>query len=127
MAAHIVLLFLLFCKGERNCISVALGLSEEDQDFQITLSKGQQVLAHPESMENFFVKIKQRESQLQDEKDDRELNNFDYKSNAARKTDTLKNPETPAKSLIPKHSRELAVNYEKRSNLTKGETEEGKD
>lgn len=136
MAAHIVLLFLLFCKGERNGISVVVGYLEEDRDLQITTSKRQQVLAHPESTDNFFVRIKEVESQLQNNKDDirtlpnvafklndREPNDFDFKNQAARKAVILKHPESAAKSLIPKHSPELTVNHERRSNLTNGEVE----
>ncbi|GAA6217826.1 cadherin-4-like [Lates japonicus] len=135
MAAHIVLLFLLFCKGERNGISLVVGFSEEDRDLQVTTSKRQQVLAHPESIDN-FVRIKELESQLQNNKDDirtlpnvafklndREPNDFDFKNHAARKAVILKHPESAAKSLIPKHSPELTVNHERRSNLTNGEVE----
>uniref|UniRef100_A0A8C4ERL1 Cadherin 24, type 2a n=1 Tax=Dicentrarchus labrax TaxID=13489 RepID=A0A8C4ERL1_DICLA len=55
MAAHI-LLFLLFCKGERSGISGAVGLLEEEKDLRVISSKRQQVLPHPESMDNFLVR-----------------------------------------------------------------------
>ncbi|XP_056235237.1 uncharacterized protein LOC130171316 [Seriola aureovittata] len=136
MAAHIVLLLLLFCKGERNCISVAVGLSEKEQDLKVTLSKRQQVSAQPESTEKFFMRIRDEENQRQSKTDDirlllnvdfqlndREPEDFDFKNNAARKTVTLTHPESAATSLIPKHSPELTVNHKKRSNLTNGEFE----
>lgn len=134
MAAYIVLLFLLLSKGERNAISVAAALSEEDQDLQEMSSK-KQVLPHPESMNNFFMSIKELESQLQNKKDDRrtlpnvafklndrEPNDFDFK-NIGKQTVKLKHPESAAKSLIAKHSPELMLNHEKRSNLTNGEVQ----
>ncbi|XP_051803375.1 cadherin-6-like [Acanthochromis polyacanthus] len=135
MAAHVVLLLFLFCKGERNGISGAAGLLEEDQD--VLSSREQQVLPHPESKDNFFVRIKElEESQAQDARSDaRSLpnvafqlndtkpNDFDFKNNAARRMVILKHPEPSAKSLIPKHSPELSVNRKKRSNLTNGEVE----
>uniref|UniRef100_A0A3Q1EZH5 Cadherin 24, type 2a n=1 Tax=Acanthochromis polyacanthus TaxID=80966 RepID=A0A3Q1EZH5_9TELE len=135
MAAHVVLLLFLFCKGERNGISGAAGLLEDDQD--VLSSREQQVLPHPESKDNFFVRIKElEESQAQDARSDaRSLpnvafqlndtkpNDFDFKNNAARRMVILKHPEPSAKSLIPKHSPELSVNRKKRSNLTNGEVE----
>lgn len=134
MAAHIVLLFLLLSKGERNAISVAAGLSEEDQDLPEMSSK-EQVLPPPKSTNNFFVSIKELESQLLNKKDDkrtlpnvalklsdREPKDSDSK-NIAKKTVVLKHPESAAKSLIAKHSPELMLNHKKRSNLTNGEVQ----
>ncbi|XP_071343139.1 cadherin-11-like [Trachinotus anak] len=125
MAAHIALLLLLFCRGGRNCISVVVGLSEEE----VTLSKRQQVSAHPVSVDHFFGRIREVEIQFQNKKDnrrilpnvafkrnDRELNNFDFKN-------ILNHPESAATSPTPKHSAELTVNQKKRSNLTNGEAE----
>ncbi|XP_069006859.1 cadherin-24-like [Embiotoca jacksoni] len=136
MAAYVVLLFLLFCKGERNGISEAAGLSEEDQHSQIVSSKKQQVLPHEESTDNFFVQIKEFESQIQDikgdvgalpnaafQQNDGKRNAFDFMNKAAKQTVILKHPESSAIALTPKHSSELAVNHEKRSNLTNGEVE----
>ncbi|XP_035033469.2 uncharacterized protein LOC118121579 isoform X2 [Hippoglossus stenolepis] len=132
MAAHILLLLLLFCIGERNCMAV--DLSEEDQDVQVTKNKSQQALAHPRS--TYSVRNKTLENQLQIEMDDirtlpnvsfkmndREPNDFDLKNNSARKTVTLKHPGSDAKSLIPQHRPELTANHEERSNLTNGEVE----
>ncbi|XP_028259690.1 cadherin-24 [Parambassis ranga] len=125
MAAHVVLLFLLFFKGERNGISVSAGLSEEHRDSKVISSKKQQVLPRSESMDNFFVGVK---SQIQAATEDiRTLpkptdgtsNDFD----AAKYTDVLKHPESSTKSLMSKHSPELAVNRKERSNLTNGEVE----
>ncbi|XP_038572494.1 desmocollin-1-like [Micropterus salmoides] len=134
MAAHIVLLLLLFCKGERSGISVAA--SEEEPDLQELSSKSQQVLPHPESMENFFGSFKELESPLQNATDDvrtlpnadfrlndRKPNDFDFKGNIAGQTVKLKHPESAAKSLKTKHSPELILNPEKRSNLSNGEVE----
>uniref|UniRef100_A0A3Q0QP40 Cadherin 24 n=1 Tax=Amphilophus citrinellus TaxID=61819 RepID=A0A3Q0QP40_AMPCI len=132
-----MLLFLLFCKGERRGISEAAGLSEEDPDSQVISDEKQQVLHHPESLDKFFIGIKELESHVQDsESDARTLpnvafqlndskpNDSDFKSNAAKQIDTrLKPPDSSAKPLIPKHSSELTVNREKRNNLTNGEVE----
>lgn len=131
MAAHVVLLFLLLSKGEGNGISVAAGLSEEDQDLPEMSSK-EQVLPHPESMRNFFMSVRELGSQLQKQKDDKrtlpnvalrlndgEPEDFHFK-NVAKQTVVLKHPESAAKSLIAKHSPELMLNHEKRSNLTNG-------
>ncbi|XP_044054601.1 uncharacterized protein LOC122877301 [Siniperca chuatsi] len=136
MAAHIVLLFLLFCKGEISGISVAVGLSGEEQGLQVISSKRQQVLRHPEPVDNFFVSFKELESLLQNAKDDvrtlpnvafrlndRKPNDFDFKDNKVRQTVILKHPESAAKSVIPKHSPELTLNRKKRSNLTNREVE----
>ncbi|XP_044217554.1 cadherin-24-like [Thunnus albacares] len=130
MAAHIVLLFLLLCKGERNGISVAAGLSEEVQDLQEISSKTQQVLHHPESTDNsvFFMGIKEEDERRTPPNvafrlNDRKPNGFDFKSIVAGQTVILEHPESAAKSLIPKHSPELSLNHEKRSNLTNGEVE----
>ncbi len=125
MAAHVVLLFLLLCKGERNGISATLGLSEEERN-----------LPHPESMDNFFVSFKESGSSLHNAKDDvrtlpkvafrlndRKANDFDFKDNITRQTGLFKHPESAAKSLIPKHNPELTLNHEKRNHLTNGEVE----
>lgn len=135
MAAQVVLLFLLFCKGERSGISVAVGLLEEERDLQATSSK-RQVSLYPESVENFFVSFKESESPLQNAKDDvralpnvafslndRKTNDFDLKEEILRQTDILSYPISTAKPLIPKHSPELSLNHAKRSNLTNGEVE----
>ncbi|XP_076582606.1 cadherin-7-like [Chaetodon auriga] len=133
MAAHVVLLFLLLCKGERRGLSAAVGLLEEEQG---TSSKRQHVLPHPESVDNFFMSLKEFKNPHQNAKDDgralpsvdfrpndRKPNDFDVKNNIAEQTDTLIYPESAAKSLMPKHSPELTLNHEKRSNLTNGEVE----
>lgn len=134
MAAHVVLLFLFFCKGERSGLSAVAGVSEEEQDLRVISSKRQQVSPRPESVDNFFMSLKEFESPLQKAKDDvrtlpseafrrhdRKPNDFDFKNNMAEQTDILKYPESAAKSLISKHSAELTLNHEKRSNLTNGE------
>ncbi|XP_059197285.1 uncharacterized protein LOC131977857 [Centropristis striata] len=136
MAAHIVLLFLFFCKGERNGISVASGLSKQDQDLQVKSSESQEVLPHPESTDNFFVSFEELEKQFQKGKDDvrtlpdvafrlngRKSNNSESKDNIARQTGIPNHTESAAKSLIPKHSPELTLNRRKRSYLTNGEVE----
>lgn len=137
MAAHVMLLFLLFCKGERRGVSEAVGLSEEDPDSPVISDEKQQVLHHPESPDKFFIGIKELESHVQDsESDVRTLpnvafqlsdgkaNDSDFKSNAPEQIDTrLKPPDSSAKPLMPKHSSELTVNREKRNNLTNGEVE----
>lgn len=136
MAAHVVLFFLLFCKGERSGISVAAGLSEEDQELQVTESKKQHVLHHPESINSFFVKVKDVERRDQGARGDvRVVSNlafrlsgnitddFDFKKNTEKQTDILKHPGSSAKSLIPKHSPELSLKLEESSNLTNGEVE----
>lgn len=130
MATHIVLLFLLLCKGERNGISVAVGLSEEGQDLHVISSKRQL------SIDNFFGSFKELESQLQNGKtdlttlpnvafrqNDRKSNDFDFRGNIARQPVILKNPKSTAKSLSTKHSPELTMNRKKRSYLTNGEVE----
>uniref|UniRef100_A0A8D3BAC0 Cadherin 24, type 2a n=1 Tax=Scophthalmus maximus TaxID=52904 RepID=A0A8D3BAC0_SCOMX len=122
MAAQIVLLLLLFCKGGRNCISVAVGLSEEDQDLRVTLGERHQVLAHPDPADVVSVRNQKLESQLQNKKDDmrtmpnvsfrlndRDPNELDSENNTARKTAALKS--------------ELTVNREERSDLTNGVVE----
>lgn len=127
MAAHVVLLLLLFCTAERN------GLLVEERDLQVISSKGQRVSSDPESVDKFFVSFRDLESPLQNAKDDvrtlpnaafklndRKPNNFGFNDDIARQTDTLK---YPAKSLTPKHSPELTLNHEKRDNLTNGEVE----
>lgn len=106
-----MLLFLLFCKGERS-----VGLLEK-------------VLRHPESMDNLFVSLKEFESPHQDSKDDprtlkhRKPNDLDFKDDIARQADIHRHPESAARPLIPKHSPEVGLNLEKRSNLTNGEVE----
>ncbi|KAL7396993.1 hypothetical protein ABVT39_014873 [Epinephelus coioides] len=134
MAAHTVLLFLLVWNG--GSISAAVGLSEEDQDLQVILSKRQQVLPQPESIDNLTVSFKELGSQRQTEEDDvrtlpnvalrlngRKPNDLDFKDNIARQTVVLKHSNSAAKSLLPKHIPELTLNHEKRSNLTNGEAE----
>lgn len=108
MAAHIVLLLLLFSEGERNCISVADGFSKE-------FSERQQVLAQPESTEKLFMRIRDVGKERQG--DVRALPNV--KLNAI----TLEHTESAATSSILKHSPELPVNHEKKTNLTNGEVE----
>lgn len=136
MAARVVLLFLLFCKAERNGVSVAAGLLGEERNLPVISSKRQQVLPHPESIDNFFVSFKDLESPPQNAKDDvrtlpnvafrhnnRKPNNVDFKDDIGSQTGILKYPESVAKFLIPKHSPELTLNHGKRSNLTNGEVE----
>lgn len=130
MAAHIVLLFLLLCDGERNGISVAAGFSEEVQDLQELSSKTQQVLHHPESVGSsvFFMRGKEEDDikpplNVALKLNDREHNDSDFKSILAGQPVILEHPEPPVKSLIPKHNPELSLNREKRSNLTNGEVE----
>uniref|UniRef100_A0A3Q4GDB7 Cadherin 24, type 2a n=1 Tax=Neolamprologus brichardi TaxID=32507 RepID=A0A3Q4GDB7_NEOBR len=137
MAAHVVLLFLLFCKWERHGISEAVGLSEEDPDSQVISDKKQQVLHHPKSLDKIFIGIKELENHVQaSESDARTLpnvafqlndskpNDSDFKRNAAKQIGMrLKPSDSSAKPLIPKLSSELSVNREKRNNLTNGEVE----
>lgn len=112
---------------------MAVGLLEEEPGLQVISSKRQQVLPHPE---NFFMSLKGLESPLQNAKDDvrtlpnvafrlndRKPNDFDFKDNIVGQTVILEHSELAAKSLIPKHSPELALNREERSNLTNGEVE----
>ncbi len=112
---------------------MAVGLLEEEQDLQVISSKRQQVLPHPD---NFFMSFKELESPLQDAKgdiktlpnvafrlNDRKPNDFDFKDKIVGQTVILKHSESAAKSLVPKHSPELTLNREKRSNLTNGEVE----
>lgn len=136
MAAHVVLLFLLLCRGDRAGTAAALGLFEEEQDLQVISSKRQQVFPRPQSMDTFFASFTELQSRLQDAEDDaralpnvaftrndRKHNDFDFKDNAARQTVVLQDPDSAAKSPEPKHSPELTLNREKRSNLTNGEVE----
>ncbi|XP_074525027.1 cadherin-7 [Halichoeres trimaculatus] len=129
MAAHVLLLLLLFFKVDKNGLSLAGGLLEEGQDLGVLNEK--QVLPHPE---NFSGSLEELESQLEDAKEgvrrfpnvafrlnDRKRNDSDIKDNMRRKTVTLKRPESAAKSIKPKHSPELALNRLKRGNLTNGE------
>ena len=129
MAPRILLLLLLFCIGERNCMAVDLS-----EDVQVTKNKSQQASAHPRS--TYSVRNKTLENRLQIEMDDirtlpnvsfkmndGEPNDFDLENNSARKTVTLKHPGSDAKSLMPQHRPELTVNHEERSNLTNGEVE----
>ncbi|XP_047192834.1 cadherin-24-like isoform X2 [Scophthalmus maximus] len=108
--------------GGRNCISVAVGLSEEDQDLRVTLGERHQVLAHPDPADVVSVRNQKLESQLQNKKDDmrtmpnvsfrlndRDPNELDSENNTARKTAALKS--------------ELTVNREERSDLTNGVVE----
>ncbi|XP_067370307.1 cadherin-24 isoform X2 [Channa argus] len=126
MAAHIVLLILLLSKGERDAISFAVGLSEEDEDLQ-----GISSIKDP--MNNFLMSMKELESHLHNIKDEKRIlsnvalkpnvtepNDFDFKNNAAEQTVVLKHLNSAAKSLKAAHSQELALNHEKRSNLTNG-------
>lgn len=129
MAAHIVLLFLLLCDRERNGISVTAGLSEEVQHLQ-EISRKTQVLHHPDSVDNsvFFMRVKEdadikSPQNVAFQLNDREHNDFDFKSLLVGQTVILEHPELAVKSLIPKHNPELGVNREKRSNLTNGEVE----
>ncbi|CAK6956155.1 cadherin-24-like [Scomber scombrus] len=130
MAAHIVLLFLLLCDGERNGISVAAGFSEEVEDLQELSSNTQHVLHHPESVDSsvFFMRGKEEDDiknplNVAFKLNDREHNDSDFKSILAGQTVILEHSEPPVKSLIPKHNPELGLNREKRSNLTNGEVE----
>lgn len=115
---------------------VAVGLFEGEQDLKVISSKRQPILPHPESMDSFFVSFKGSESQLQNAKhdvrtlpnvalrlNDRKPNDPDFKENIAGQTVILKDPKSAAKSLKTKHSPELTLNREKRSNLTNGEVE----
>ncbi|TKS74869.1 Cadherin-24 Precursor [Collichthys lucidus] len=107
MAARVVLLFLLFCKGERS-----VGLLEK-------------VLRHPESKDNLFVSLKEFESPHQDPKDDlrtlkhRKLNDLDFKDDIARQAGIHRHPESAARPLTPKHSPELHTDMDKGDGRTK--------
>uniref|UniRef100_A0A672HXW9 Cadherin 24, type 2a n=1 Tax=Salarias fasciatus TaxID=181472 RepID=A0A672HXW9_SALFA len=127
MAAHVVLLLLLFCKGQRNGFSGTA--AAEDRNLQ-------QVLPRPESLDNFFEGVEDLEKQVQDAKgdartlsnaalqrDDRTPNDIDFKSNVTKQPDSLKLPELPAKSTMPEHSPEPAANREESSRLPNEEAE----
>lgn len=127
MAAHIVLLLLLLCKI--NDISAAAGLPQDVQDLPETSSKTP-VLHHSESMDNsvLFMRIKEEDDirtlpNVDFKVNDRDLNDFDFKSIIVGQTVMLKHPKSAARSLIPIHSPELSLNHEKRGNLTNGDVE----
>ncbi|XP_061593911.1 cadherin-24 isoform X2 [Cololabis saira] len=135
MAAHVVLLFLLFCQGERSGISEAAGLSEEDEDLQVISSKPQQALPHLESVDILFVGISGLETHVEDAKgdikpvpdvdfqeNDRKPDDFGFQNNPTTQTATFRHPDPSATSLIPKNSPELTYNKES-SSLEKGEVE----
>ncbi|XP_029988636.1 uncharacterized protein cdh24a [Sphaeramia orbicularis] len=132
MAALIVLLFLLFFKGERNGLSEAVNHSGEDDDLRVLSNKRQQDLLHQVSMDTIVSYVGNNEwgSHFQSDEDEmnalpdlgiqlteREPHEFDFKTNQVRQTAVPK-PATTAKSLTPKHGRDLTVNREKKTNLT---------
>lgn len=130
-----MLLFILLSKGERNAISLAFGLSGEHEDLQ-AMSGKKEVLHHAESMNMVSLNVKELESQLPNQKDDKRTlpnvtlklndgapNEFDFKNNAAKQTVILKHLESAAKPLTAKHSTELTLNHEEKSNLTNGEVQ----
>lgn len=138
MAKHIVLLFFFVCRGEGNGLSGSVGPLEEDQNLQGATSKRQQVLPRTESVKNsvFLERVTQLGSHVQNVKNDRgalpnvafnlndrEPHKFVFEGNLEGQSVILKHPESPAKSLIPKHNHELTVNHENSSNLTNGEVE----
>ncbi|KAM9762096.1 cadherin-24-like isoform 1-T1 [Menidia menidia] len=132
MAARVILLFLLFCQGERSGISEAAGLSEEDEDFQL-LSGQKEVSHHAETVErindlgaggnstkNDTRHLPNVAFQLSDGKPD----DFDSGSSSGKQTDVLSPPESAsAAPLRSKHSPELSVDPERRSSWTNGELE----
>lgn len=128
MAPHLLLLFLLVCTAERDGISVAAGLSGEEPDLLVNSSG-----THSESTGNFAVSFRDLENPLQNTADgartlpseafslnDRKPSHFDFEDDTAGHVGTLETPISAAKSTISKHSPELTVNREKRSNLTNG-------
>nr|XP_020488584.1 cadherin-11-like isoform X1 [Labrus bergylta] len=119
MAPHIVLLLLLFFKEDRNGAVLANGVLEEEQDLPVTSSRTQ---ALPR-LENFSGSLEELASpqNVAFRLNDRKRNDSDIRDNIRRQTVMLKHPESAAKSIKPKHSRELALNRQKRSNLTNGE------
>lgn len=124
MAAHVVLLFLLFCQGERSGISEATGLLEEDEDLQAISSKKQQALPHLESMDILFVRISGLEIHIEDaEGDVRAVPDVDFQQND-RKPDDFGFENNPTKltasSFIPPSSTELSTSKRRKE---KGEVE----
>ncbi|KAK9518891.1 hypothetical protein VZT92_021658 [Zoarces viviparus] len=128
MAARrlLLLLLLLVLEGERNGVSVAVGLSEEER--HVTL--------HPESIEDFIEPFKEYKRHFRSgegdvsalpnaalRRNDRRPNDFDFKDSLARQTVMLKHPASAAKARTDKHSRELTLSREGRSRLTNGEAE----
>uniref|UniRef100_A0A1A7ZJB1 Cadherin 24, type 2 n=1 Tax=Nothobranchius furzeri TaxID=105023 RepID=A0A1A7ZJB1_NOTFU len=133
MAAHVVLLFLFFCRVERSGISEAAGLSEEDEDLQVILSKKQHVPPHPESTDILFVKIKELGRHAQEaggdvirpangalQQSDRNPGDFDLDSPNGH-TDIRSQHRSSATSLISKHSPEVTMSHKKLSNMTNEE------
>lgn len=132
----LLLLLLLFREGERNGVSVAAGLSEEERGSEVISSKGQHVTLHPESIEDFIEPFKEYKRLFRSGEghvsalpnaalrlNDRRPNDFDFKDSSARQTVMLKHPASAAKALIDKHSRELTLSRQKRSRLSNGEAE----
>ncbi|XP_011472759.1 cadherin-24 isoform X1 [Oryzias latipes] len=120
MAAHVVLLFLLFCQGERSGISDAAGLSEEDEDLQVISSKKQQGLPHLESINILLEKSDKLGSHFEDPESGREaLSDVDYERNYT-KNKTIKetykfgHPEVSSKIF---RSPEPTFNRKKRSSF----------
>ncbi|KAM6939341.1 cadherin-24-like [Lycodopsis pacificus] len=119
---------------ERNGVSVAVGLSEEERGSEVISSKGQHVTLHPESIEDFIEPFKEYKRLFRSGEgdvsalpnaalrlNDRRPNDFDFKDSSARQTVMLKHPAPAAKALTDKHSRELTLSRQKRSRLTHGE------
>ncbi|MEQ2240592.1 hypothetical protein ILYODFUR_016688 [Ilyodon furcidens] len=116
MVAHVVLLFLFFCKGEGIGISEATGLSDGDEDLRVIPSKKLQVLPHPESTDVLFEQIKELGRHSQDaEADVTPLLTLAFQlsgNNSAKKRKMLNHPQLRT---------EITVNGNKRSSLTNGE------
>ncbi|KAM3843031.1 cadherin-7-like [Diretmus argenteus] len=122
MAAWAVLLFLLVCIGEtlRGGTSVAVGLSEEDDELRVSAKKSPKILQHPKSTETSLSLVRIKELDIQNTKDERRTLSDERERHDLDLVLLL--PPT-AKSQTPNCAFQLTLTPGKRSNIIPSDSE----